>query len=46
MNTLIPFRALIREKCGVTFKSDALHLLESSVNKRIAACELGSRENT
>ncbi len=44
MNTLIPFRALIREKCGVTFKSDALHLLESSVNKRTAACELGSRE--
>ena len=44
MNTLMPFRTLIREKCGVTFKSDALHLLEASINKRISARRLGDRE--
>ena len=44
MNTLMPFRTLIREKCGVTFKSDALHLLEASINKRISACHLSGHE--
>ena len=44
MNTLMPFRTLIREKCGVTFKSDALHLLEASINKRIAARHLSGHE--
>lgn len=40
MNALMPFRTLIRERCGVTFKNDALHLLEASVSKRAAACGL------
>lgn len=40
MNTLMPFRTLIGEKCGVIFKNDALHLLEASINKRISACHL------
>ena len=44
MNTLVPFRTLIREKCGVTFRNDALHLLEASINKRIFACRLSGRE--
>ncbi len=44
MSALMPFRTLIREKCGVTFKSDALHLLEASINKRIAACRLSDHD--
>ena len=41
---LTPFRTLIREKCGVTFKNDALHVLEASVNKRISAANLSGHE--
>ncbi|MDP4028875.1 MAG: CheR family methyltransferase [Gallionella sp.] len=44
MNILMPFRTLIKEKCGVTFKSDALHLLEASINKRISATNLSGHE--
>lgn len=44
MNTLMPFRTLIKEKCGVAFMNDALHLLEASINKRISAANLSGRE--
>lgn len=44
MTALMPFRTLIRERCGVTFKNDALHLLEASVNKRISACGCRDQE--
>lgn len=44
MTALMPFRTLIRERCGVTFKNDALHLLDASVNKRISACGCRDRE--
>lgn len=44
MTALMPFRTLIREKCGVMFKDDALHLLETSINKRIAACNLNGHD--
>lgn len=36
----MPFRTLIRQKCGVTFKNDGLHALESAIGKRIASLQL------
>ncbi|MDD2914364.1 MAG: methyltransferase domain-containing protein [Gallionella sp.] len=41
---LTPFRTLIREKCGVTFKNDALHVLEAAVNKRISTANLSGHD--
>lgn len=44
LDMLMPFRTLIRDKCGVTFKDDGLHLLETAVSKRIASRHLSGHE--
>lgn len=41
----MPFRALIREKCGIAFKNDGLHLLEAAITKRMAAIQSVGRED-